>query len=266
MQNAEEELKLRNLSPKTIKSYLQALRSYFFFKGKDYGEVDVSNIRKYILQKLESGAASQTTNLHLSAIKFFYRDVMHADVYIDVQFAKRPSRLPVVLSRKEINQLLQATSNAKHRLLLALAYGAGLRVSEVVHLRIRDIDLDEMILTVRQAKGKKDRISIIPEKLVDDLRVVIADKHGNTCVFESGRGGMLTTTSLQKIFHRACAKAGIKKEATFHSLRHSFATHLLENGTDTRYVQELLGHNDIRTTQRYTKVTNPRLKMIKSPL
>ncbi|MBI4653055.1 tyrosine-type recombinase/integrase [Candidatus Kuenenbacteria bacterium] len=133
-------------------------------------------------------------------------------------------------------------------------------------MRVKDINIAELTIYIKEAKGKKDRLTIFPEKISVDIKNLIAGKQGNDFVFESNRVGKLTTTSLQKIFQKALLKSGIQKDATFHSLRHSFATHLLENGVDIRYVQELLGHQNIRTTQIYTHVTNPSLKNIKSPL
>jgi len=162
--------------------------------------------------------------------------------------------------------LIDLTQNFKHRLLLALAYSAGLRVSEVVRLRAPDIDLGGLTVIVRQGKGKKDRLTVISSTLAPELQKIMAGKEANDYVFASERGGRLTETSAQKVFYQALIRAGIKKPATFHSLRHSFATHLLENGTDVRYVQELLGHANIRTTQIYTHVTNPAIRNIKSPL
>jgi site-specific recombinase XerD len=149
---------------------------------------------------------------------------------------------------------------------LSLAYGSGLRVSEVVALKVQDLDFEELTVLLKQAKGQKDRISVMPQGLIDDLKNLVAGKEKGDFVFASERGGKLTTRTAQKVFENALWLSGIKKDATFHSLRHSFATHLLENGTDVRYVQELLGHQNIRTTQRYTQVTNPKLKNIKSPL
>jgi len=157
-------------------------------------------------------------------------------------------------------------SNSKHKLAIALSYAAGLRVSETTSLKVKDIDLEGLTIHLKEAKGKKDRITIFPEKLISSIKNLIAGKTSDDLVFENNRGGKLTTTSLQKVFRSSLKKTNIKKEATFHSLRHSFATHLLENGVDVRYVQELLGHANIRTTQIYTKVTNPKLKNIKSPL
>ena len=195
----ERELKIRNYSPKTVKSYLYGLREYFSFKNENI-------------------------------------------------------------------ETLESTQNTKHKLLLSLSYGAGLRVSEVIVLKVKDIDFDEMTIHIKNAKGQKDRISVLPEKLIDNLKVLLSEKTSNDFVFASERGGKLTTRTAQKVFERSLKKAEIKKDATFHSLRHSFATHLLENGIDVRYVQELLGHQNIRTTQIYTHVTNPKIKNIRSPL
>ncbi len=150
--------------------------------------------------------------------------------------------------------------------MISLGYACGLRVSEVVNLKVQDLDINELIIHIKNSKNKKDRITILPEKLQSNLRNIIADKNPTDYLFISNRMNKLTTTSLQKMFRESLSKTKINKPATFHSLRHSFATHLLENGTDIRYVQELLGHSNIRTTQIYTQVTNPKLKNIKSPL
>lgn len=266
LQKTERELKIRNYSRKTIKSYLYGLREYFSFKGDGFERLDQENIRNFLLYCVQKQISPQSRNLFLYSIKFYYRNVVKNSQKIEIQSAKNPKSLPVVLSRSEIEKILQSLTNTKHRLLLSLAYGAGLRVSEVVALKIKDIDLEEMILHIKQAKGPKDRISVFPEKLIDDLRCLSTGKTKDDFVFSSERGGMLTTRTAQKIFEKAFHISNIKKDATFHSLRHSFATHLLENGTDVRYVQELLGHANIRTTQIYTQVTNPKLKNIKSPL
>lgn len=266
LQRTERELKIKNYSSRTTKSYLYGLREYFTFKKDDFEKLDQENIRDFLLNCEKKHVSPQSRNLFLSAIKFYYRNVVKNPQKIEIQSAKKPKSLPVVLSRSEIEKILQSLKNTKHRLLLSLAYGAGLRVSEVIALKVQDIDLEEKTIHIKQAKGQKDRMSVLPEKLTDDLRNVITGKVKNDLVFASERGGKLTTRTAQKIFEKALQLSGVKKDATFHSLRHSFATHLLENGVDVRYVQELLGHQNIRTTQRYTQVTNPKLKNIKSPL
>lgn len=262
----ETELRIRNYSPKTMKSYLHYLQEYLTFRAGLQAEDNEMTAKSFLLSLENKGASAQTRNLCLSAIKFYFRNVMKIQTPIEIRTAKRNQNLPVVLSREEIGRVLEVTRNTKHRLMLALAYGAGLRVSEVVALRVGDMDLPELMLHIKQAKGRKDRISVVPEKLINNLRSLGAGKQGHDYVFASERGGKLTTRTAQKVFEHALDKAGIKKLATFHSLRHSFATHLLENGVDVRYVQELLGHQNIRTTQLYTQVTNPKLKSIRSPL
>lgn len=266
VEQIERELRIRNYSPKTIKSYLYGIKEYFTFKNQDFENLNVENIKNFLLFCEKNAVSPQTRNLFLSAIKFFYLNVVKTNEEIEIRGAKMNKSLPVVLSRPEIEKLLEVTENTKHKLLLSLAYGAGLRVSEVVSLKVQDIDLLELTIHIKQAKGKKDRISVFPERLFSNIGNLMAGKDKNDFVFSSERGGSLTTRTAQKVFENSLKKSGINKEATFHSLRHSFATHLLENGVDVRYVQELLGHQNIRTTQTYTQVTNPRLKNIKSPL
>lgn len=259
-------MRLRNYSRQTIKSYIGCLAEFFRVKGKDFEKLDFEFIRSFLLSKQEKHYSPQTVNLYLNAIKFFYRDVVKTNQKIDLKFAKRNQKLPVVLGRDEISHIIASIKNNKHRLMVALAYGAGLRVSEVIDLKIKDINLEELTIHIKQAKGRKDRLTVFPEKLKTDAASLINLRDKNDFIFASERGGKLTTRTAQIIFERALAAANIGKDATFHSLRHSFATHLLENGVDVRYVQELLGHANIRTTQIYTHVTNPSIKNIKSPL
>lgn len=265
IENLDRELRLRNYSRKTRDGYCRCVSEYIAFVGHPL-PLRQRRIEDFLLSKEEKGLSPQTINLHLNAIKHFYREILGIKQRIEIKFAKRSKKLPVVLSRDEIHAVLKNISNAKHRLLVALAYGAGLRVSEIINLRVADVLLDELTLHIKEAKGKKDRITVISEKLKNDLQSFLAGKQNHESVFASERGGKLSERTAQKAFERALRKAGINKPATFHSLRHSFATHLLENGVDVRYVQELLGHANIRTTQLYTQVTNPKLKNIKSPL
>jgi integrase/recombinase XerD len=262
----ENELKLRNYSPKTIRSYRSCVSEYLRAKQEKLDSVDIDFIKEYLLSIVNKGMSSQTTNQNLQAINFFCWNVLKYHGKIDIKLDKTPSKLPIVLSRDEIQAILKAIVNEKHKLMVALAYSGGLRVSEVINLKIRDVNLSELTIHIKGAKGNKDRITILPEKLIGDIEGIIFRKNNNDYVFASERGGNLTERTAQKVFAQALKKTGIQKDATFHSLRHSFATHLLENGVDVRYVQELLGHQNIRTTQLYTKVTNPALRNIKSPL
>lgn len=265
LNKTENLLKLRNYSPKTVKSYLFYIKEYLVFSQKNKLKDKNFAIEKYLLNRQARGNSPATINLALNAIKFLYRDILKIEGRLDFRGAKRRNKIPIVLSRPEIKSIISVITNPKHKLAMALSYASGLRVSEAVNLKVRDIDLRNLTIHLKEAKGKKDRITVFSQKLQNDIKNLIAGKGANDFVFESTRGGKLTTTALQKVFHSALKKANIKKEATFHSLRHSFATHLLENGVDVRYVQELLGHANIRTTQIYTKVTNPSLKKIKSP-
>lgn len=262
----ERELRIRNHSRRTMDGYLYGLKKYFDFKRADLDRFDEENIKDFLLDCEKNGGSPQTRNAFLSAIKFYYREVIGIKSSMQIRAAKKPQYLPAVLSRLEITLLLKVTENEKHRLLLALSYGAGLRVSEVVNLRVVDVHLDELTVHIKQSKGRKDRLTVFPESLLSDIKNLIAGKKPSDILFSSIRGGKLTTRSAQKIFENALKRAGIARPATFHSLRHSFATHLLENGVDVRYVQELLGHQNIRTTQIYTHMTNPSIKNIKSPL
>lgn len=260
------ELKYRNYSPETVKSYLGGLEDFFAHFGHDCEKYDEYKVKEYLANLREKGLSGQTINVRLNAIKFFYENVMKIPCKLNLRYSKRPTRLPVILSREEIGRIIAGIKNDKHRLLVALAYGAGLRVSEIVNLKIKDINLPDLQIAIRQAKGQKDRITVLPDKLKNEITQFMVGKAPDDYLLASERGGKLTKRTAQIIFSRALKKAGIAKDATFHSLRHSFATHLLENGVDVRYVQELLGHRNIRTTQIYTHLTNLALRNIKSPL
>jgi len=264
-QELKNELKIRNYSAKTIKAYVFALVDYAKFINKPLLPFDLNLLKSYLLQKQDRQYSSQSINQKLNGIKFFYEQICHCSK-INLKFAKRSKKLPVILTREEVRQLLAVVKNLKHYLILSLAYGAGLRVSEVINLKVADVVVSELTVFVREGKGRKDRRSIFPEKIKEKLAQFIIGKNLDDYVFESERGGKLTTRTLQKIFENNLQLAQIKKRATFHSLRHSFATHLLENGVDLRYIQSLLGHNNIRTTQIYTQMTDYGFRNIKSPL
>jgi len=260
------ELKIHNYSPKTIINYVYCLKKYFRFKKSSFHLLSCENIRNFLIWCRDTKKSAKTCSQYLGAIKFYYYHVIKVHKIIDIKSGKQSISLPTILSRIEIKKILATLKNQKHKLMLSISYGSGLRVSEVIALKIKDIDFDRMTIHIKQAKGQKDRITILPTKLKNDLTNFMRSKSSNDFVFPSERGGKLTTRTVQKVFSSALVKSGIQKDATFHSLRHSFATHLLENGTDIRFVQEILGHANIRTTQRYTHVTNPQLRNIKSPL
>lgn len=261
-----DELKFRNYSLKTIKSYQTCIRIFLEYLENDISKISKANIFQFIFYLQKQDKASKTINLYKETIKFFLKEILKINWEINIELSKEPRKLPVILSRLEIKNIVNSISNNKHKLLISLAYSAWLRVSEVTNLKIKDIDLENLAIHVKMAKWQKDRITIFSEKLKDEIQKQILTKSPNDYVVESERWWKLNERSLQKVFELACKKSWIKKEASFHSLRHSFATHLLENGTDIRYIQELLGHSSIKTTQIYTSVINPRLRNIKSPL
>lgn len=267
LRQVRQEIRLRGYSRRTEEIYLYLLKEFFCFAGPlAVYRMEEMVIREFLLRKVDKEAAPQTINLYLNAIKFYYYQILHVQGRLNIRLAKFNRRLPVALTHAEIFILLRNIPNMKHQLMVALAYGAGLRISELVSLKVRDLDFNMMRITIRQSKGKKDRITLLPDRLRAELIRSVMGKFGGDYVFLSERGGKLHTRSLQSVFKRGLKKSGIVKAATFHSLRHSFATHLLENGVDIRYLQELLGHASIRTTQQYTHLTAEGLRNIRSPL
>lgn len=265
VQRLVRELRLKNYSRRTIETYVGQVAKYIDFCGDQWESYGQEKVEDFILSEQEQGLSSQTLNLSIQSLQFFYKFVLKK-TWVNMSSLKRDYKLPIVLSFNEIQKLLSVTQNKKHQLLLALSYGAGLRVSEVVSLKVKDLDFEKGLLTVRHGKGRKDRVSILPRVLISDLRGFCTNKTVNNFVFEREYGGFLTTRTAQKIFATALVKAAIHKEASFHSLRHSFATHLLESGVNLRIIQELLGHASSRTTERYTHVSNIFISGIQSPL
>lgn len=262
-----QEMNLRGFSQSTVESYLYYVEDFIRFAKKSPKEATSNDIKNYLGHLIKQNRSSSTINLAYSALYFYFGKVLRRKFFINMPRSKKEKKLPVVLTKEEVLKILGAVNNVKHKLVLATIYSSGLRVSEVVNLKVCDLDLDSRLLTVRQSKGKKDRTTVISDKVADVLKKYLASKSSSDLVFSSDRAGEgLTERTVQAIFHEALKKSGIKKEATCHSLRHSFATHLLESGTDIRYIQELLGHANVATTQIYTKVTNYGLKNIKSPL
>lgn len=266
LKKVADEIRLKGYSDKTLKSYTACLRDYLERIPNAYHWPNEQAIKSYLLAKLEQGYSSQTVNLYLNAIKFFYRYVVPRAFPRDIHFAKKSQKIPVVFDHAEIVILLRNIKNLKHQLMIALAYGAGLRVGEVVNLKLRDIDFNTKTIRITRGKGGKQRNTLLPEKLIVHLKRYCLGKGYGDLVFESERGGKMTTRTVQLIFARALKRSGVAKAASFHSLRHSFATHLLQNGVSIRYVQELLGHSSIKTTQLYTRVHAADLVRIKSPL
>ncbi|PIQ78675.1 integrase [Candidatus Peregrinibacteria bacterium CG11_big_fil_rev_8_21_14_0_20_41_10] len=264
VEQVTRELKLRAYSVKTIKAYSSCLRGYIDYCGGDIRRFNPEKVRSFFMEKHTAGLAPQTINLYLNAIKFYYRNIIEYKGPIGIRFAKRSRRLPVVLSRDEIKKMIGLTKYGQHKLLLALSYGAGLRVSEVIKLKYSDIDFPSKLILVREGKGKKDRLVLLPQNLIAYIQ---QHTHKGSYLFMGATWEEhLCARSAQYIFKNAAKRAGIRDDASFHSLRHSFATHMLEDGVDIRFIQDLMGHRDIRTTQIYTSVMKSSLVRITSPL
>lgn len=258
----------KRYSPNTINTYSDALKSFLTFCNtkavKDISNDDfIAYNNDYIIKnKFSSSYQNQIVN----AIKLFFKIVKDSKIEIDkIHRPKREKKLPNVLSKEEVLKIIDATENLKHKTLLALIYSAGLRISEAINMKLRDIDSIRMLIHVKNAKGKKDRYTLLSEKVLLLLREYYLVYKPKEYLFEGQFGGMYSSRSAQVILKQAAEKAGIRKPITLHTLRHSFATHLLESGTDLRYIQDLLGHSSPKTTMIYTHVTNDSLKKIKNP-
>ena len=219
--------------------------------------------RSYILNELNKNKNPSTVAHSVAILKFFFSNVLNQN--INLIAPKRNKTLPDILTIEEIRNLIEVTSNFKHRLIIKLLYGTGLRVSEIINLKKEDIYFEEDLLKVKLGKGKKDRFVKMPKSIKDELKVICKSTNSKY-LFESQRGGKLTTKTIQALLKNAQIKSDIKKRVYPHLLRHSYATHLLENGTDLRIIQKLLGHSSIKTTQIYTQISQAQIKNIKSPL
>jgi integrase/recombinase XerD len=259
----------RRYSGNTIKTYSDALEVFFrFFQNKKLESLTIEDIihfnNDYILRK---NLSSSYQNQVINAIKLFYRNRFNKTMEVDfIQRPRREKRLPNVLSKEEVKAILEAPTNLKHRAMLSLIYACGLRRSELLNLTLVDILSNRNLLFIRQSKGKKDRVVPISNKLVDILRDYYKAFKPKTWLFE----GQFPNTkysekSLENVLKQSLTKTKISKKVSLHWLRHSYATHLLENGTDLRYIQELLGHSSSRTTEIYTHVSTLNLQQIRSP-
>lgn len=262
-----DDLKRLGYSPKTIKSYTNHLKAFLAYSD---GVCDLTSINSYLLYLLEVKKTSHSyCNQAVNAIKIYARKFSNIEEteVIKLQRPKKEKKLPKVMSQSEVKRLLEVTINEKHKTALMLAYSCGLRVSEVATMPIKNIDSERMVVIVHQGKGRKDRITLLSEKMLEQLRTYYKEYRPKEWLFENpAKDGPISIRTMQQVFRNSAAKADVRKEATFHSLRHSFATHLLENGTDLRFIQELLGHSSSRTTEIYTHVSRASLNRITNPL
>ncbi|MDQ3395852.1 MAG: site-specific integrase [Bacteroidota bacterium] len=264
-------LKARNYSLNTIRTYFSFFYRFCWYwqkKGKPIDALESKELNNYIIAAaMVHGYGTTSTHQMINAINYYYREIIKRSELIPV--IQRPSKertLPRTLNKEELNKVMDHCRNLKHFSMLALVYAAGLRASELINLKITDLNGESGLIHICGAKGKKDRTSLLSEQILDLLRSYYKQYKPRIYLFEGQYGGKYSATSLRRVLQSASEAAKLKKKPTLHWLRHSFATHLLENGTDIRYIQELLGHGSSKTTEIYTHVSNRNLKHIKSPV
>jgi integrase/recombinase XerD len=263
----KQEIIIAGYSEKTIKMYLLYMKDVLYNINKPIDEIIPREIIGYLAEKKEKGCANSTLALVHAAMKYFFKTYLKKNILEDIKTPKKGKSLPKVLSKEEIQELFKSTRFGRNRLMLQFMYGSGCRVSEVVKIKIEDINFKEKTAMIRGGKGNKDRLIILSTTWLIGLKKYLKHKKiKSVFVFSKKNGKPLSTDTIQRIVRISAKNAGIQKHVTPHSLRHSYATHLLEAGTNIRYIQSLLGHSSLNTTQIYTNVASEQLKKVESPL
>jgi integrase/recombinase XerD len=263
-----DDMTMRNFAPQTQESYIRAVKAFAAFLGRSPGEASFDDVRRFQLHLVTSGAGVPTINTALTALRFFFTVTLRKPAVVaDLPFIREPRKLPVVLSPEEVARLLDAAPGRKYKAALSVAYGAGLRASEIISLKVSDIDSTRMVIRVEQGKGRKDRYVMLSPHLLDLLRAWWKVARPQGWLFPGRDPGQpLTTRQLNRACHAAAQTAEIGQRVSRHTLRHSFATHLLEQKIDIRVIQVLLGHKKLDTTALYTRVALKSLGAVPSPL
>ena len=268
LQQLEEAGKIRNLTQTTINCYKNYVSVFLKYMNKNPEELICQDVRQFLLEKKDSGLKATTINLYNSAIRFFYRNVLHI-LWDDITVPRMilDHKLPTVLSIDEVNRLLDATDDIKYRTMFATMYSSGLRVSEVIHLHYDDISRTNMQIHIRKSKNRQDRYTILSKRNLDLLTEYWfrCGKPRGILFPNKFTGQYLTVSTLEQVMRRSVTNAELSPKVTPHSLRHSFATHLLEQGVDSRNIQALLGHRDPKSTEVYLHISNKSLMGIRSP-
>lgn len=264
-----DQMMLKAYSPRTIKNYLSEFAHLLItLKTHPVEDLTEQRLKDYFLYCVKKEDIKERhLNTRINAIKFYFEQVLHRQrMFFDIPRPKTPATLPKILTKAEIKKIFVNTNNTKHLLMLKLSYGMGLRVSEIVNLKVEHINSEDMLVHISGAKGKKDRYTNLPESVLELLRQYYAAYRPKEWLFEGQYGGPYSVRSVQSVFKNAMRKAGINKTIGIHGLRHSYASHLLDCGADIRFIQELLGHNSIKTTQIYTHISDVKKSSVKSPL
>ncbi len=263
-----QKLELKKYSNSTVKSYVHCFEHFInHYKNIALENLNEADIRNYLKILIHENRSNSYINQSINSIKFYYEIVLGMpNRFYAIERPRKEKKLPVILSKSETRTLIGNTNNIKHKCIIGLLYSAGLRRSELLNLKISDIDSSRMLIHVRGAKGNKDRYTLLSTNILDDLRIYFKEWRPKEYLFESMHNGKYSENSVAKIVANAAIKSKLKKHVTPHTLRHSFATHLLESGTDLRYIQILLGHNSTKTTEIYTHVATSSFDSIKNPL
>lgn len=263
----KQEMSVRGFSPRTQKAYLAWMLRLVKHARVTADQVSEGQLRSFVAHLAQRGLSSATVNQAISALGFFFRHVLPREWKMDIHYQRAPQRLPITLSPEEVRRLLDVAGSLRTRAAMELAYSAGLRLGEVLNLKVSDIDSDRMIIRIEQGKGKKDRNVMLADSLLETLRAYWKQERPRGLLFPGqDRQHPLNATIFQRAFAVARLAARIEKPVSFHTLRHSFATHLMESGVSVRTIQALLGHRSLETTQRYTHVAGDYLRETRSPL
>ncbi|MDB4087988.1 site-specific integrase [Flavobacteriales bacterium] len=269
LEHFKEILVLKRYSKQTIDSYLSNLHlAQVFFNNKSFLTINEKEWFNYVFHLVNTKKIAASTQRQIvGSINLFYKEMYSKSLNLNqLSVSQRENKLPPVLSAKEVKTILSHTYNIKHKSLLSLLYGSGLRIGELLDLRLSDIDSERMTVRVNQGKGKKDRLTILSHNVLKVLRKYFIEYKPKVYLFEGQNGGKYSASSARNVLKQSMKRANINKPATLHTLRHSFATHLLENGVGIAHIQKLLGHHNIKTTLIYTHIANDSLMAIKSPL
>jgi len=260
--------KRRRLSPRTAETYIYCINRFLKWCKKDLGKISKKDIRLFLEYLSDKGRSGNTMNTYYMAIRFLFEEVLNRKMWVNIRYSKVPKKLPTVLSKEEVRRLINSIKNWKHRLIIEFLYSSGLRVSELLNVRVKDLELNKGFGYVRNGKGGKDRLIILSKIVGEKIKNLIELENlgEKDLLFKSNRNKKYSVRSIQQIIKKASKLSKINKKVHPHTLRHSFATHLIENGYDISQVQALLGHKSPETTLIYTHISSPKMINVKSPL